>query len=390
MSFLKLRNLWLTHKENKFFIFSFNLLLTGIYFLVSIASLKFATINSSVTPIWPSTGLAISILILFGRRYIWSIFAGALLANTLTSPVFLNALTIAGGNSLEAIFGYLIFEKLKIYKNRFEYLTDLITIGMASFIAPIISATVGVCSLRFFGLISNEIQYQVWATWWSADVIGALIVIPLLLSFERFEFVKLYLNFKLNFKKQLFYTLISIIPLVVFYFIVSRTTSLKFLFLFFPLITLITFCKNKFLMHLFSLILCAEALWVTGIGKGPFNISTLNQNLLNLEIFLSAIAITMLVLASLNRFRFIGQVRILLMSGWLFWGGVFYFIQLDRDNVDKSEFKITTSDLENRMKEKMRDYFQVLASGRALFKASKNVENEEWRAFVNSLNLSMS
>lgn len=389
MSFLKLRNLWPTHKENKFFIFSFNLLLTGIYFLVSIASLKFATINSSVTPIWPSTGLAISILILFGRRYIWSIFAGALLANALTSPVFLNALSIAGGNSLEAIFGYLIFERLKIYKNRFEYLTDLITIGMASFIAPIISATVGVCSLRFFGLISSEIQYQVWATWWSADVIGALLVIPLLLSFGRFEFVKFYLNFKLNFKKQFIYTLISIIPLVVFYFIVSRTTSLKFLFLFFPLITLITFNKNKFVMHLFSLILCAEALWITGIGKGPFNVSTLNQNLLNLEIFLSAIAITMLVLANLNRFRFIGQVRILLMSGWLFWGGVFYFIQLDRDNVDKSEFKITTSDLENRMKEKMRDYLQVLASGRALFKASKNVENEEWRAFVNSLNLSM-
>lgn len=98
MSFLKLRNLWPTNKENKFFIFSFNLFLTGIYFLVSIASLKFATINSSVTPIWPSTGLAISILILFGRRYIWSIFAGALLANALTSPVFLNALSIAGGN----------------------------------------------------------------------------------------------------------------------------------------------------------------------------------------------------------------------------------------------------------------------------------------------------
>lgn len=390
MSFFKIRNLCLKHKENKFFIFALNIFFTAIYFLVSIASLKFATINSSVTPIWPSTGLAISILILFGRRYILSIFTGALLANALTSPVFMNALTIAGGNSLEAIFGYLIYDKLKNYKNRFEYLTDLITIGTASFLAPVISATVGVLSLRYFGLISSEIQYQVWATWWSADVIGALLVIPFLLSFERFEFVKYYLKFKLNFKKYILYSLISIIPLVVFYFILSRTTSLKYLFLIFPLITLITFSKNKFVMHLFSLIICAEALFVTGIGKGPFNISTLNQNLLNLEIFISAIAISMLVLVNLNRFSFIGQIRVLLISGWLFWGGVFYFVQLDRDNVDNAEFRITTTDLENRMKEKMRDYFQVLASGRALFKASKSVEYDEWRDFVNSLNLSKS
>lgn len=383
-----LKNIYNANKDNKSVIHALNLFFAALYFLISYASLKFATINSSVSPIWPSTGLAISIIILFGRRYTFSIFLGAFLVNLTTPTPFMNALIIAFGNAAEAFIGSFIYLKLDLYKKKFEHLSELINVTATSLLAPLISATVGVSSLTYFGLVQSGYHSQIWLTWWIADAIGAMLLIPIILRIKNKDLGRLALKFRLYPGRQFAIYLISFTILIIFYAVLVEATSLKFIFLLFPLLIFFTVNKNRFFTYFCSAVLCSMAIYITVSGKGPFNLSSLNQNLINLEIYIVAICITTLGLASLNHLKFIKHIRIVLVCGWLFCGSVFYFIQQNHETADSQAFRNSTLDIENRIKERMGDYLQVLASGRALFMASREVDTDGWRDFVNSLNIS--
>src|SRR5262245_51384392 len=86
------------------------LILVGLaYFVLAALGLRLASINPSVTPIWPPTGLAIAAVLLWGNRVAPAIFIGAFLVNQLTAGSILASLAIASGNTLEAVIaGYLI------------------------------------------------------------------------------------------------------------------------------------------------------------------------------------------------------------------------------------------------------------------------------------------
>src|SRR5262245_44056540 len=80
------------------------LILVGLaYFTFAHLGLRLASINSSATPIWPPTGIAIAAVLLWGNRIAPAIFVGALLINQLTAGSIFTSLAIAGGNTLEAV-----------------------------------------------------------------------------------------------------------------------------------------------------------------------------------------------------------------------------------------------------------------------------------------------
>ena len=62
------------------------LILVGLaYFTFAYFGLRFASVNSSATPIWPATGLAIAAMLLWGHRIAPAIFIAAFLINQLTA-----------------------------------------------------------------------------------------------------------------------------------------------------------------------------------------------------------------------------------------------------------------------------------------------------------------
>src|SRR5262245_48158075 len=80
------------------------LILVGFaYFVLADLGLRLASINPSVTPIWPPTGLAFAAILLWGNRIAPAIFIGAFLVNQLTAGSILTSLAIASGNTLEAV-----------------------------------------------------------------------------------------------------------------------------------------------------------------------------------------------------------------------------------------------------------------------------------------------
>ena len=83
----------------------------AVYFALASAGLALASINPSATPVWPPTGFAIGMAILFGYRVAPAIFAGAFFANIATAGNVSTSLAIASGNTLECLFAAYVLNR---------------------------------------------------------------------------------------------------------------------------------------------------------------------------------------------------------------------------------------------------------------------------------------
>jgi len=161
------------------------LLLVGLaYFTFAYIGLRFASINSSATPIWPPTGLAIAAMLLWGNRIAPAIFVAAFLINQLTAGSIFTSLAIASGNTLEAVIaGYLVGHWAK--GELFDTPLGTIKFALIVLAATAVSATIGVSSLTFAGYADVSGFTSVWLTWWFGDLAGALIVTPVVVLWAK-------------------------------------------------------------------------------------------------------------------------------------------------------------------------------------------------------------
>lgn len=145
-------------------------------------SLSVAFVHGTVSPVWPLTGLAIASLVLWGSRLWPAVALAALVTNTMIAgnpwPV---ASGIAFGNTLEATFGAFVLRRLGV-TGEVSRVRDAIALIAVAIVAPLPSATGGVLSLTFSGLSPPDQMFWVWLAWWLGDFMGALLIVPLLLS----------------------------------------------------------------------------------------------------------------------------------------------------------------------------------------------------------------
>src|SRR6266480_6291356 len=81
------------------------LAVAAVYYGAAKFGLALAYENSSVTAVWPPTGIALAALLLGGFRLWPGIALGAFLANSWTGVPLITVLGITTGNTLEALAG---------------------------------------------------------------------------------------------------------------------------------------------------------------------------------------------------------------------------------------------------------------------------------------------
>ncbi|MBL7544856.1 MAG: MASE1 domain-containing protein [Bdellovibrionaceae bacterium] len=375
------------NKDTVWFFVIANLIFGLIYFCVARESLKLATIHNSASPVWPPTGLAISVLFLFGRRLLPSIFLGAWLVNILTPANPVAVVVIAFGNMLEAMVGCVVLQFVRRYQNQLEHLTTPIAVGIAAVLASLVSAKIGVNALFIFGDLSAELYTNVWLTWWVGDIIGTLLVVPLVIAIREGDFVNLYTQIRDKPGRFAILTVVSVFLLIVAAQVLSGVHNLKFLFFLLPILLIFALSGNRFFTYLFGTMIPVIAIAYTVSGLGPFHLSTFNQNLLNLEIFVVAIVITNLVLANISSYIRRRRVLFVLCFGWIFWGGIFYNLASKHEAEDRRELAVSSHEMEIRIVERFTDYVDVISGGRSLFMASKEVDPQEWHEYISSLDI---
>lgn len=156
-----------------------------LYVLGAKLGLSLALSVKQITTVWPPSGLAIAVLILFGMRMWPGIFIGALVANAITSEPVGVATGIAAGNTLEGVLAAWLVTRVVSFRPTLSRVSDVVGLTvLGAFIATMVAASIGTTSLLAGHLLSATDQPNAWMLWWFGDMGGVLLFAPVLLVWK--------------------------------------------------------------------------------------------------------------------------------------------------------------------------------------------------------------
>jgi signal transduction histidine kinase len=160
-------------------------LVAAVYYVAGKLGLSLAFGNTSASPVWPATGIALAALLVQGNRLWPAVFLGAFLVNVTTAGTVLTSLGIAAGNTLEAVLGAWAIRRFANGVHTFDRASDTLRFVPLALAAPLAAASVGLATLSLGGLAPPQDRALVWLTWWLGDSCGALILAPALILWSR-------------------------------------------------------------------------------------------------------------------------------------------------------------------------------------------------------------
>lgn len=269
-----------------------------LYFAAAQAGLMFAVVGSTVTLVWPPSGIALVAILVFGYRIAFGIALGAFLANAWTGLPILLAAGIAIGNVLEALAGAFLLKRLARFRNTLDRRRDVFAlIILAAIGSTTISAFVGVVTLALGGIVSFGEYTSVWLKWWLGDMMGVLVVAPPLLVWFAHPRPVLS-SMKTVEAVGLFATL-----LVVSYMIFATpelaghgyySAALAV----FPFVIWGALRFDHWGATLVTGVISVLAIWGTTQGTGPFAVGSPVDSLVGWCLFVNVVAVTGLLLAA--------------------------------------------------------------------------------------------
>lgn|GEM_PF-673907 len=158
-----------------------NLALAAVYLATGHLGLEIAGYAHSVTLVWPPAGIALAVLVLGGRRFWPGIALGAFVVNITTGVPMAVALGIATGNTLGALAGWVLIERMGL-RPTLGRRRDVVGLIAAAACFPLVSASIGVASIKFGGVIPSDQTPGAWLWWWVGDGVGILLIAPVLLT----------------------------------------------------------------------------------------------------------------------------------------------------------------------------------------------------------------
>lgn len=255
-------------------------------------------VSGFATLVWPPSGIALASLILGGMRLWPAVALAAFTANLSVGAPILSAVAISIGNTLEAVFAAYFLCRVVNFSRALDRQKEIVFLLIACCVGGWISATFGAGSLGLVGVRTFEGFWLTWRAWWIGDVLGMLIVTPMILiwssntredmrSWRSAEVVAL--AFALGFMGQIVFGPLGEEE-------IFSTFTLPYT-LFPPVIwAALRFGQLGNVTVIFTLTLMGVV--GTDLGYGPFVHGTLRESLLHLHTFTAIMTLTGLFLAA--------------------------------------------------------------------------------------------
>jgi diguanylate cyclase (GGDEF)-like protein/PAS domain S-box-containing protein len=265
--------------------------LVGVYYLVAEAGLSAGALAGNVTPVWPPTGVALAVLVLFGRRLWPGVALGALLVNGLSAVPWVVACGMAAGNTLEAVIGASLLGLVPGFRPSLERVSDVVAAAvLAAGLATAVSASVGVASLALGDVIAPGAFWATWGVWWVGDALGALVVGSTILIWARPR------HFGVSTRARLGGVITVVVLAGVS--LVAFSGPPHRVYMVFPLLILAALLLRQPGATAATLVVSGIAIALTVEHVGPFVTGTTTHSLWILDTFLAVVALTTLMLAA--------------------------------------------------------------------------------------------
>ncbi|WP_164493316.1 MASE1 domain-containing protein [Streptomyces sp. ADI96-02] len=243
-----------------------------------------------VTPLWPPTGIALAALLFFGARVWPGIALGAFFTvSTLGDTVDVSRVGIVLGNTIAPLASYALLRRVGFRSELARLRDGICLVFLGAFAGMLISATMGSVTLLLDGKVPAGGFWLVWSSWWAGDVMGVLVVAPVLLVLPRARRPRIS-------GRWLEASLLAVAVMAAG--LIATRSSLSMIYLVFPVII---WAALRF--QLPGSAPCALVVSVLAIiagtdGLGPFAGHSLTEIMLNLSLFNGSVALTALLLGA--------------------------------------------------------------------------------------------
>ncbi|KAB7622688.1 MASE1 domain-containing protein [Alkalilimnicola sp. S0819] len=272
----------------------------AMYYAVAALGMSFTQPQAAISLIWPATGAALTMVYLFGYRYLVGVALGAFAYHWQLDGDTVNAAALALGIAAAAALGALGLRRLADFSGTLERVRDVLL-----FLLIAVILVSGVSSLLSAGLAALDGRAQwggfgsLWWACWTADMMGTLLLAPVLLTWcgrplprwsvgRWLEAVVLLglvtLNAWVVYADHLPTDYAMARPLVYTVYPLMIWGALRF--------------ENRWMATLL-LLNAGIAVYFTARGLGPFATGSLRENMLSLDANLSLLSVTVLILTAL-------------------------------------------------------------------------------------------
>jgi PAS domain S-box-containing protein len=349
-----------------------------------------ATINTYTSPVWPATGVAISLIYIFGYRAALPIWLSVFFINFGTGMATPWVAAVAMGNLLEALLaGYFLRRMERSVFMISSSQASLLRYFLLAVIPPLMSASIGTAALVASGASSWDMARVNWVTWWIGNAIGVLFVFPFVYEMREYLKIKHRPEFSLGIFTSWLLKGISLFAVLALtnYFVFGTTEGRPFLFVIFLGLLLAAHLFSFFIIYVSAAAISIFSILMTQHGVGPFQSGAINDSLVHLEFFLGMVWLTAVVLSNIKSSGSLRRPSGVLVIGWLLTGISFYsFFEASLRRSD-SYFENKKTEAEIVLRETMNGYIRLLESGAALMTVDGNVTRTDWKIFLEGLKL---
>jgi PAS domain S-box-containing protein len=261
----------------------------ALYFATGKIGLTVPFTADNVSPVWPAAGVALGAILLRGRQVWPGIAAGAFLVNFFSPGARAAALVIAVGSTLSPLVSNALLQRSVTPIRR---LSDVLRLIGSAGVGTAISALIGPTALFLTGARFWSGLPTAMVVWWVGDMLGCLLVVPLIVNFAELKMKR----------RQLPELLLLVACLLTSsQLLFQQSSSMGAVFGFF-LMPFIIWGAVRFSIAgaaLSSCLVSAFAVWQTGRGFGLFAVyGTWAHHIESLEMFMAVLSISGLCLAA--------------------------------------------------------------------------------------------
>jgi signal transduction histidine kinase/DNA-binding NarL/FixJ family response regulator len=245
------------------------------------------------SPVWPSAGLAVGLLLLWGRSRWLGIFLGALCGNVLNKANLFIAMFLASGTTLGCLMTVTLILRFTGTSYPFKQVSHIVAFSLCTLsTGTILQSLLGVIGITLNGFTVWQNFLPNFYNWWIGDTIGILVYAPLIVAWGRSQpdsKVKSWLHWEV--------VVASLSLLVVAYFTFIKSQPTEYLLL--PPLLWAAFRFGAKIATFGVTLIAIIACITTSYKLGFFYQASLKSNsLLFLQLFLGTISVTtMAVLA---------------------------------------------------------------------------------------------